>query len=131
MHWKQIVELHAATTALIRHKAVLITINKSVAERDSVYDAVHYAWKLDPKKARKAQYVLAVAQGLIVGGFEAKEWLAATVENFLGTIENKVGRWGFVGSVASNEICAEYLRCKLPDGHRKKGASNPVRYLGY
>lgn len=60
MHAKQIIERYEAEEAVFVHKAVLITINRSATERESIYAAVRYAWKLDPIKAAKAQVVLAV-----------------------------------------------------------------------
>src|SRR3979411_768797 len=56
-------------------------VNRSAAEKDSVYEAVRYAWKLDPRKAAKAEIVLAVLQGLIIGAFVAGQWLPATPAN--------------------------------------------------
>src|ERR1700677_3891961 len=97
MHSKQVIERYEAKEAVFHHNAVLININRSATERDSVYEAVRYAWKIDPKKARKAELVLAVIQGLIVGVFIAEEWRSATVVNFPGTQFDRPGRWGFVG----------------------------------
>jgi hypothetical protein len=85
MHANQIVERYEAKEAVFEHKAVLININRSATEKDSVYEAVRYAWKIDPKKAGKADIVLVVLQGLIVGAFVADKWLAATPANFPGT----------------------------------------------
>src|SRR2546426_5051128 len=62
MHSKQIIERYEAKEAIFKHKAVVININLSVTERDSIYAAVHYAWKLDPKRAKTADVVLAVQQ---------------------------------------------------------------------
>src|SRR5947209_723361 len=76
-----------AKQAIFEHKAILITINRSAAEKESAYEAVRYAWKIDPKKAAKAEIVLAVLQGLIIGVFVADKWMAATAANFPGTPE--------------------------------------------
>jgi hypothetical protein len=129
MHSKQIVERYEAKEAIFTHKAIIISVNRSVAERESVYAAVRYAWKVDPKKAAIAQIVLAVEQGLIIGVFVADKWLKATTENFPGTIADRPGRWGFVGREAPGEISQLYLRRRLPDGLRKRGAANPIRYV--
>jgi hypothetical protein len=128
MHAKQIIERYEAKEATFRHKAVLITINQSVTERESIYAAVRYAWKLDPKKATKADLILAVQQGLIVGAFVADEWLPATIENFPGTLADRPGRWGFIGREAPASIARLYLRHRVPASMRKPGAANPVRY---
>lgn len=113
---------------MFEHKAILINVNRSAAEKESVYEAVRYAWKLDPKKAAKAEIVLAVVQGLIIGVCVADEWLAATPANFPHTSAERAGRWGFVGHEAPEQIARHYLRRRLPDEMRKRGAANPVKY---
>jgi hypothetical protein len=110
MHAKQIVERYEAKEAVFEHKAILININQSATERDSVYEAVRYAWKIDSKKAAKADVVLAVLQGLIVGVFIADRWLEATPANFPGTSLERSGRWGFEGREAPEQIAQSYLR---------------------
>lgn len=129
MHADQIVERYEAKEATFKHKALVITVNRSVVELDSVYAAVHYAWKLDPSKAAAAELVLAVEQGLIIGVFVADEWLPATTQNFPGTKEDRPGRWGFNGHPAPEAIAKQYLRRRLPESLRKRGAANPVRYV--
>lgn len=128
MHAQQIIERYEAKEAEFKHKAVIITVNKSVAERESVYAAVRYAWKLDPKKAESADIVLAVERGLIIGAFKATRWMKATPGNFPGTTAERAGRWGFEGQEAPKPISDLYLGRRLPDSMRKRGAANPVRY---
>lgn len=128
MHAKQVIERYEAKPAQFRHTCVLITINRTATERESIYAAVRYAWKIDPKKAAKAELVMAVQQGLIVGVFVAREWLPATMANFPGTPADRDGRWGFIGEEAPEAIARLYLRTRLPDEMRKRGAANPVRY---
>jgi len=129
MHAKQIIQRYEAPEAVFTHKAVVINVNRTVADRESVYSAVHYAWKIDPKKAAAAQLVLAVERGLIIGVFIADTWLEATPENFPGTTEPRRGRWGFVGKEAPKDIADRYLGHRLPDSMRKRGAANPIRYV--
>jgi uncharacterized protein len=92
MHSRQIVEQYEAPEAAIKHKAVLITVNRTVTERESVYAAVRYAWKLDPVRAQRAEVVLAQKQGMIVGVYLAERWMPATVANFPDTLEDRPGR---------------------------------------
>lgn len=70
MHANQVIERYQAKEPVFQHKAILININRTASEKD-IYEAVRYAWKLDPKKASKAEVVLAVLQGLIIGAFVA------------------------------------------------------------
>lgn len=128
MHAKQIIERYEAPEAKFRHKLLLITINRSASERDSIYEAVRYAWKLNPRKAKQAEFVLAVQQGLIVGVFKPNEWLQATIANFPGRSDRE-GRWGFRGVEAPQAVVSLYLRKRVPESMRKKGAANPVRYV--
>uniref|UniRef100_A0A8J4HAK2 GIY-YIG domain-containing protein n=1 Tax=Acidicaldus sp. TaxID=1872105 RepID=A0A8J4HAK2_9PROT len=128
MHAKQIIERYEAKEIVFHHSALLINIRSSAAERDSIYEAVRYAWKLDPNKARQAELVLAVDQGLVVGVFIAEKWLAATMDNFPGTAVDRPGRWGFVGNEAPESLARLYMRRRVPDHMRKRGAANPIRY---
>jgi hypothetical protein len=129
MHSKQIIERYEAPVAIFEHRLIIISINRTATERASVYEAVRYAWKVDPKKATAAEYVLAVQQGLIVGAYKADRWMEATPVNFPGTSFVRGGRWGFVGRDAPTEITRLYVRKRLPDHMRKKGAANPVKYV--
>jgi hypothetical protein len=129
MHSRQIIEQYEAPEAAIKHKAVLITVNRTVTERESVYAAVRYAWKLDPVRAQRAEVVLALKQGMIVGVYLAERWMPATVTNFPDTLQDRPGRWGFVGHEAPPEIRDQYIRHRLPDSLRRRGAANPVRYV--
>ena len=130
MHVNQIIEKYKAPIVEFRHRVVLITVNRSVTEAESIYAAVRYAWKIDPKKAEKAELVFALQQGVVVGVFVADKWLQATTQNFPHTTVDREGRWGFVGREADDVIAKLYLRHRLPDQFRKRGAANPVRYAG-
>lgn len=128
MHATQIVQQYEAPEAIFKHQAIIITINQTATER-SIYDAVRYAWKIDPKKAKQAEFVLAVQRGVIVGVFKPQEWLPATPDNFPATSDVREGRWGFVGKEAPSQIARLYLRHRIPGSMRKRGAANPVRYV--
>jgi len=125
MHYKQILAMYQAVPVVFKHKAVVINVNFSLEERGSVYEAVRYAWRLNPNNARNAELVLAVNQGIVRGVFVPDRWLEATVENFPGTLENRPGRWGFIGRKATEEIAMMYMGRRVPDS-----GQNPVRYLG-
>ncbi len=128
MHADEIIERYQAPVAEFQHNLVIINVNRSASE-GSLYEAVRYAWKISPKKAEKADYVLAAQRGLIVGAFVADRWLPSTPSNFPGIIETLEGRWGFVGREAPDDIQRLYCRKRLPDNFRKKGAANPIRYV--
>ena len=132
MHATQVIERYDATEAIFQHSGILINVGQSVTERGT-YEAVRYAWVLDPKRAAMANYVFAVDRGLIIDVFIAEKWLEANAENFPGISSDwpdwKVPRWGFVGREAPQDIANYYKRRRLPVSMRKRGAANPIRYV--
>ena len=132
MHAKQVIEKYEAkeiqeddTKGL---NLLLINISRTAGE-EKVYDAVRYAWRINVGKAREANYVLAMQQGLVMGVFIAKKWMEATTKNFQGK-EGVSGRWGFEGEEAPDEIKKLFHRRRLPEGwKRKKGEASPIRYF--
>lgn len=82
-----------------------------------------------PTSFREFEIVLAVDRGLVIGVFIAEQWLPATVQNFPDRA-GRPERWGFVGQEAPPDVADLYLRHRLPDYMRKRGAANPIRYAG-
>lgn len=126
MHAREIIQRYEAPPAVFHHRALLIGVNRSATET-SLYEATRYAWKLDVRKARHAEVILATVQGLIVGAFVADEWLPASSENFPGR-ESVQGRFGFVGRPATADIRDLYVGKSVPLEFRKRGAANPIKY---
>ncbi|MBI5865650.1 MAG: hypothetical protein HZB38_14305 [Planctomycetes bacterium] len=126
MHAQEIMRRYAAKPEVFQHKALLISVNRSAAEM-SLYDATRYAWKISRSRAKAAEVVLAIAQGLIVAAFVTDEWLPATAENFPdhGALP---GRFGFVGREAPADIKGLYVGKRVPDEFKKRGAANPIKY---
>jgi hypothetical protein len=56
-------------------------------------------------------------------------WMAAPTENVPGTLADRLGRWGFAGREAPDDVVRQYLRHRIPESMRKRGAANPVRYV--
>lgn len=130
MHAKEIVARYCAAEAELKHKVLLISVNRQASER-SLYEAVRYAWKIKPSKARQAEVILATVQGVIKGAFVAHDWLEATATNFPGRwaeSDGSDGRFGFIGEEASEEIRRQYVGKRVPDQFRKRGAANPIKY---
>ena len=126
MHASEIIQKYSAEEVLFQHTALMINVNRT-ATADTLYEATRFAWRLSVHKAQKAEVVLSVRHGIIIGVFVAENWLPATRENF-PLREPVPGRYGFVGERASSEIEKIYLGKKLPEHYRKKGASNPIKY---
>jgi hypothetical protein len=112
--------------AVFEHKALLINVNRS-ADKLPLYDATHYAWVVNPRRAQDAEVILAVRQGVIIGAFEPSEWLEATKENFPDR-DPVPGRYGFKGREAPDDVARLYLNRRVPDEYRRPGAANPIKY---
>lgn len=126
MHAQEIIRRYSAPPAAFRHRAILISVNRSAASM-SLYEATRYAWKINKKRAKQAEVILATLQGLIVGAFVADDWLEATAANFPGR-DDVPGRLGFIGREAPDEIKALYVGKRVPDEYRRRGAASPVKY---
>lgn len=127
MHAQEIIRRYAAEVAVFQHKAILISVNRSSAEK-SLYEATRFAWKISPTKARRADVILSTVRGIIMGAFIADTWLPATVANFPGLEDDAPGRHGFIGHEAPDELKRLYVGKRVPDEYRKPGAANPVKY---
>lgn len=123
----EIIHKYAAEEADIRHNILMITINKSILNHE-IYDSVRFAWKVNAKKAAQADYILAVKQGVICGIFIAEQWKEANKENFPEFNVNIDGRFGFIGREAEDSIKKLYMRKRIPEIFRQKGAANPIKY---
>lgn len=126
-HATQIIGFYEAEEVKFRHNVVLITINRTIEDRPTI-DAVRYAWKIDPVRASKVDYVLAVANGIIVGAYVADAWLPAIPENFPGFPQADPQRYGFRGHEATEDVKAMYVKKRVPPS--RPGAANPIRYEG-
>lgn len=127
MNAYEILTRYKAETAEFKHKILLISINRTVTDRN-IYEAVRFAWKLDVERAQKAEYVLALEKGIIVGIFKPLQWHLARKQYFPEFEIHTNKRYGFIGEEAENEIQKLYLRKRIPEEYRKRGASNPVKY---
>jgi len=127
-HSAEIIREFSAAQIDFQHKVMIISVNRSAADGvKSIYEAVRLAWVANLERARRAEYVLAVNHGLVIGVFRPTEWKEVTEENFPGHSE-RPGRIGFFGSEADEEIRKIYIGKRMPDSLRKKGAANPIRY---
>jgi len=126
MHAREIIRKYSAEPAVFRHKAILISVNRSAAET-SLYEATRYAWKISRTKAMQADVILATLRGMIVGAFVADDWLPATAESFPGH-PDAPGRLAFIGEEAPADIQELYVGKRVPDDYRKPGAANPIKY---
>lgn len=121
--------------AEIHEKLVLININALEIryDRNVIYDQVRFAWRISANRACKADYVLAVVRGVVVGAFVADEWQLATRENFPDIAhadEVDGSRYGFKGAQAPADIWERFVgeRGKRIVNEEMKHIQNPIRY---
>jgi uncharacterized protein len=129
-HAEEIINLYAAEPFVPKHLLLLISIRNSYKEEEkSVYEAVRYAWRINPSRA-EGRVILAHVNGLVVGVFQSDgQWKEATKENFPALAATIPDRWGFDGKEADEAISKYYLRKRVPDQFRARGAANPVRFI--
>jgi hypothetical protein len=125
-HAREIIRQYSAEQANFQHRLLLINVNHT-ADEVPLYDAVRYAWKINPSKAMNAEFILATRQGEIIGAFVAYEWSEATEAKFPG-FPAAPGRYGFVGKEADEKVKSLYVGKRVPDEYRKPGAANPIKY---
>jgi hypothetical protein len=110
---------------------VLININRyEGASEAEIYEQTRMAWRIDRRKAQRADFVLSVVRGVVIEAFVADEWLPATVANFPRLAESIPTRSGFIGKLASQEIRDLYVgkRGKRIALDGLKHIQNPIRY---
>jgi hypothetical protein len=115
-------------------KLLLVCVNK-VYKTMPTYDAARYSWPVKPEKAQQAKFVMAVFRGVIVGVFEADEWLPANEVNFSdlppghGNWHKQEAKFGFVGHPARKDIEQLYRDRAVPTQWRFTG--NSIRYVNF
>jgi uncharacterized protein len=116
-------------------KLVLININnlENDFNEDAIYNQTRMSWRIDEKKASRADYVISVIRGRIVGAFVATQWVSATHENFPKyiSLSNEIpGRKGFYGKKAPDDIWEKFVgkRGKRIIIEEMKHIQNPIRY---
>lgn len=113
------------------HKLVLINVNKFDASgREQLYDQVRLSWKISKTRAARADFVLAVVRGVVVGAFVADRWAPATPANFEEIGYEAPERQGFDGRPAPDDIWGLYVgdRGKRVAVPGLRHVQNPIRY---
>lgn len=125
---KELIQMLCAKPVAVRHKAILITINKlyrSNMSAEELYEATRGIWVVGLRR-EKADYGMAVYQGIVREVYLIEKWHPA------GTLLYRTrdtkgfessGRWEFEGHVAS-DIRDEYIGRSVGPG-----GQNPIRYM--
>jgi hypothetical protein len=125
---QRVISMLTAKKVKVKHKAVLITINKlyrSDMSKEELYETTRGIWKVGEAR-NKAEYALVLYQGIVLEVYRIKQWYpAGTLKyNTRDSSEFKdSGRWEFSGSIA-RDIRDEYV-----DFSVGKAGQNPIRYV--
>lgn len=129
---EQLIRRYQAGTMKIdpSHHVIAINVRKSHNERESLYHAVRFAWRISIDRATKADFIFAVTNGICMDVYVPEKWMPATVDNFPTlTSEDVEGRYGFEGVRATDGIQAMYRGKRLPEAmQRKRGMASPILY---
>ena len=123
----ELIQMLSAKPVTVRHKALLITINRlyrSNMSNEELYEATRGIWKLGSRR-ENAEFGMAVYQGIVREVYRIESWhhagtLPYNTRDADGFKES--GRWEFEGSVAT-DIRDEYI-----GNFVGLGGQNPIRY---
>ncbi len=117
----------------ITENVIAIKINQAYRENMTeleLYEITRGYWKIDAKRAEKADYVFSVYKGIIKEVYKIKEWLpAGTIpRSTLPDAKVPTDRYEFVGEVAEEAIRNKYIEKSITNLYRK-GEANPIKYF--
>ena len=102
------------------HRLLYIKVRpETIAERGSLYEAVRWAWRVNPARAAEADWVVAVVGGVARGVFEVHGWQRSSANP---------GRYEFRGAEVDNDIARRYVGKLIPEEFRRRGMASPVLY---
>jgi len=128
---KDLITMLTAKPAKIKHKAILIVINRlyrSDMTAEELYEATRGIWKIGPKR-NEAELAMAVYQGIIREVYKIRRWLPAGTFNYKTRDSRNFknsGRWEFEGEIAQ-DVRDRYLDFSVRHLLGRKG-QNPIRY---
>lgn len=129
-HVEEIIAEYAAEAFEAGEPLILVSIARSYEEEGkNIYDAVRGVWRIDMRRAKNFKLVLAHRRGLVLGAFRPTKWLPAKKVYFPWLDDDVQGRFGFEGNPAEQAAASLYVRKRVPDIYRAKGAANPVRFI--
>ena len=139
MSLKQIVALYDKKKVTVDEPVIFIRINQlfrySMSEME-LYEYTRGKWKLDPTRASKAKYALAVFEGIIQEVYEIHHWYKAGTTFGLrlekeqaesDETEQWEGRYEFIGNLAPPEIRNKYKFMSV-EHYFQRGNANPIMY---
>ncbi|MDN2581397.1 hypothetical protein [Aquibium sp. ELW1220] len=128
MHADAIIRKYAAQRLEPHHRIVFLTIRRNFLADRGPYEGCRGVWRMSRSRAERAELVMPVTEGVVVGVFVPERWIDATVADFPAHItEDLPGRIGFDGHPADKAIRDLYIGKRLP-ADLETGTQNPVRY---
>ena len=92
---------------------------ETVSLRGSLYEAVRWAWRVNPARAAEADWVVAVVGGVAKGVFEVHGWQPS---------KREPGRFEFHGTQLHDGVARRYVGRLIPGEYRRRGMASPVLY---
>ena len=105
------------------HKLLFIKTRQQTMEEKGLYEAVRGCWTLTPERAGRADYILAVVDGVCKGVFKADDdgWKPCKRPG-------QEKRWEFDGREVKGEVADLYVEKLIPADKRKPGMASPYLY---
>jgi hypothetical protein len=105
----------------ISEKCIIIKITQHFIDlRGGVYEATRKAWRVRKSRVKKADYVLSVLNGLVVGVFTDLDWREDNI---------RPDRFSFIGNPAPKNIQKKYIGKIIPLEYTQRGSANPCQYV--
>ena len=123
-HVQQLVEDYDAEVIEFEpdDRIMVIKIRSETQCRLGTYLAVRASWKVNLKKAQRAEIILAAVNGICRGVYDKCKWRESKEHT------GPLPRYEFDGTEAPKNIAKKYLGKRLPDKMIRKGAVNPIFY---
>jgi uncharacterized protein len=126
---KELILMLNAKRTEVRHKAILITINRlyrSDMTAQELYEATRGTWRIGQRR-NQADVVMAIYQGIVREVYKIEKWHpAGTIEyqtrNSLELQTEK--RWEFEGEKSEENIRSQYVGFNVG-----RSGQNPIRYI--
>ncbi len=126
---QRVISMLTAKRVKVKHKAILITINKlyrSDMSKEELHETTRGIWKVGETNRNKVEFAMALYQGIVLEVYRIKQWYPAGTLKYStrdsSDFKNS-GRWEFSGSIA-RDIRDQYI-----DFSVGKAGQNPIRYV--
>jgi len=86
----------------------------------AIYEATREAWTLSMSRAKSANYVLAVLDGIVKAVYSGLQWYVS---------EEWAPRLAFHGNEVTEDIKEKYVGKRIPPEYKKRGVQSPCQYV--